>query len=72
MAKPSYGGWVSFTVHLAKKYGFPLYKIGKRTERLKNGESKLIGFFMGQAMKSLKGNANPKLIQEILKKYIGK
>ena len=41
-------------------------------ERLKNGESKLIGFFMGQAMKSLKGNANPKIIQEILKKYIGK
>ena len=37
MAKPSYGGWVSFTVHLAKKYGCSLYKIGKRTEKLKNG-----------------------------------
>ena len=26
MAKPAYGGWGAFTVHLALKYGFPLYK----------------------------------------------
>ena len=47
MAKPSYGGWVSFTVHLAKKYGFPLYKIGKRTERMKNGEFRMRNFGYG-------------------------
>ena len=39
--------------------------------RLKNGESKLIGFFMGQIMKEVKGNANPKSIKEFINKYIG-
>jgi len=32
MAKPIYGGWVTFTSHLALKCGADLYKIGKRTE----------------------------------------
>ena len=32
MAKPIYGGWVTFTSHLALKYDAQLYKIGKRTE----------------------------------------
>ena len=32
MAKPIYGGWVTFTSHLSLKYGSDLYKIGKRTE----------------------------------------
>ena len=32
MAKPIYGGWVTFTSHLALKYNSKLYKIGKRTE----------------------------------------
>ena len=32
MARPIYGGWVSFTAHLALKYSLPLYKIGSRTE----------------------------------------
>lgn len=41
MAKPSYGGWVSFTTHLALKYNLKLYKVGKRTEKLKNGDSRL-------------------------------
>jgi len=43
------------------------------TERFKNGEKKLTGFFMGQIMKATKGTANPKtttkLLQELLKKY---
>ena len=39
--------------------------------RLKNGESKLVGFFMGQIMKEVKGKANPKSIQESINKYIG-
>ena len=33
MAKPRFGGWVSFTAHLAQKYHADLYKITKRTER---------------------------------------
>lgn len=33
LAKPIYGGWVSFSVHLAKKYNYRLYKVAKRTEK---------------------------------------
>ena len=32
MAKPIYGGWVTFTAHLSLKCSAELYKIGKRTE----------------------------------------
>ena len=31
-----------------------------------NGKNKLLGFFVGQAMKKTKGKANPKLLNEIL------
>jgi hypothetical protein len=44
LAKPIYGGWVSFTAHLAKKYDLKLYKIGNKTEVLKNGNVKLRPF----------------------------
>ena len=32
MARPIYGGWVTFTAHLSLKYSLPLYRIGSRTE----------------------------------------
>ena len=32
MAKPIYGGWVTFTSHLCLKYNCKLFKIAKRTE----------------------------------------
>jgi glycosyltransferase involved in cell wall biosynthesis len=32
MARPIYGGWVSFTAHLSLKYSLPLFKIGSKTE----------------------------------------
>ena len=32
MAKPPYGGWVSFTAHLANKFNYPLYKVTNNTE----------------------------------------
>ena len=35
LAKPIYGGWVTFTAHLSKKYEYPIYKITKRTEKNK-------------------------------------
>ncbi len=38
--------------------------------RLKNGEMKLIGFFIGQIMKEAKGKVDPKSVQEIIKKII--
>ncbi|MCS7163689.1 MAG: Asp-tRNA(Asn)/Glu-tRNA(Gln) amidotransferase subunit GatB [Thermodesulfovibrio sp.] len=42
----------------------------KEVERLKNGEEKLIGFFVGQVMKITKGKANPKLVNELLFKLL--
>jgi hypothetical protein len=33
MAKPIYGGWVSFTAHLSLKKNNKIYKIGNRTEK---------------------------------------
>lgn len=35
LAKPIYGGWVSFTSHLSRKENIPLYKVGARTEKKK-------------------------------------
>jgi len=35
--------------------------------RFKDGDNKLIGFFVGQIMKITKGKANPKLVNDILK-----
>lgn len=40
MAKPIYGGWVSFTAHLSKKFNYPLYKISNKTE----GKSRDYGY----------------------------
>ena len=37
---------------------------------LKAGNERLIGFFVGQAMKKSGGKANPKIIQDILKKLL--
>ena len=47
MAKPPYGGWVSFTAHLARKYNANLYKIGNKTESKNNGEPTLRDFGYG-------------------------
>jgi len=37
-------------------------------ERLKNGEKKLIGFFVGQVMKAMRGKGDPKQINKLLQK----
>jgi aspartyl-tRNA(Asn)/glutamyl-tRNA(Gln) amidotransferase subunit B len=42
------------------------------TERFKNGERKLTGFFMGQIMKSTKGTADPKKTAKLLNQLINK
>ncbi len=41
------------------------------TERLRNGEKKLVGFFVGQVMKKSRGKANPGLVNQLLTKKIG-
>jgi aspartyl-tRNA(Asn)/glutamyl-tRNA(Gln) amidotransferase subunit B len=40
------------------------------SKRLKNGEKKLIGFFMGKIMKASNGTADPKKIAQILNKSL--
>jgi len=32
LAKPVYGGWVTFTAHLSHKLNAPIYKIAQRNE----------------------------------------
>ena len=40
-------------------------------ERYKAGDKKLMGFFVGQAMKATKGSGNPKEINALLVKLLG-
>jgi aspartyl-tRNA(Asn)/glutamyl-tRNA(Gln) amidotransferase subunit B len=47
--------------------------IAKNTSELEqyfNGKEKVFGFFVGQAMKMTQGKANPKSVNEILKKKL--
>jgi aspartyl-tRNA(Asn)/glutamyl-tRNA(Gln) amidotransferase subunit B len=39
-------------------------------ERYRNGEEKVFGFLVGQLMKAMRGKANPKVANEILKKKL--
>ena len=39
-------------------------------ERFRAGEEKLLGFFVGQVMKKTKGKANPKLLNDLLRKKL--
>jgi len=61
MAKPSYGGWVSFTAHLALKYNCNLYKIGNRTEVMKGGGPRLRNFGYGIDYQNLEAEDAAKL-----------
>ena len=36
----------------------------------RKGKTKLLGFFVGQIMKETRGKANPKLVNELLKKML--
>ena len=42
----------------------------KNVEAYKSGKDKFFGFFVGQVMKNSNGKANPKLVNEILKKKL--
>jgi len=43
----------------------------KEAESYRKGKSGLLSFFVGQVMKETKGKANPKIVQEVLKKKLG-
>jgi len=40
-------------------------------EAYKNGKTKLLGYFVGQVMKETRGKANPKIVNDLLKKILG-
>ena len=44
----------------------------KMVEQYLSGKDKLLGFFVGQAMKKSKGKANPQILNEILKERLSK
>lgn len=48
-----------------------LAKHTAEVERFKAGDEKLLGFFVGQLMKAMKGKANPQLANELLRKKLG-
>ena len=47
-----------------------LEKYPKEVQDYKNGKDKLMGFFVGQIMKETQGRANPKTLNEVLKKLL--
>jgi aspartyl-tRNA(Asn)/glutamyl-tRNA(Gln) amidotransferase subunit B len=38
--------------------------------KYKSGKTNLLGFFVGQTMKAMKGKANPELLNEIVKREL--
>ncbi len=42
----------------------------EEAERYKQGEEKLIGFFVGQVMKATRGKANPRLVNRIIRELL--
>ncbi|MCQ2790317.1 MAG: Asp-tRNA(Asn)/Glu-tRNA(Gln) amidotransferase GatCAB subunit B, partial [bacterium] len=43
----------------------------KEVESYKGGKVQLLGFFVGQVMKETKGRANPKSVNELVRKLLG-
>ncbi len=43
---------------------------GDNVEKYRNGRTNLLGFFVGSVMKETQGKANPKIVTEIVKKYL--
>jgi len=44
----------------------------KLVEDYREGKEQLLGFFVGQVMKATRGKANPKLVNELLRKSLSK
>lgn len=62
---------VSDEGEIAKIVEQVLSENAKAAEDVKNGETKAIGFLVGQVMKASKGKANPRLATELIKKQLG-
>jgi aspartyl-tRNA(Asn)/glutamyl-tRNA(Gln) amidotransferase subunit B len=65
-------GWVQVTDEAVIKQVVDkvLESYPKEVKDYKNGKTKLLGFFVGQIMKETRGKANPKMVNDILKKRL--
>ncbi len=61
---------ISDTSELAKIIEEILSKNPKQVEEYKGGKDKVLGFFVGQVMRATKGQANPALVNKILKEKL--
>ena len=61
---------VSDESEIEKAVDEALAKNPGEVERFRAGDEKLMGFFVGQIMKATKGKANPKIVNELLKKKL--
>ena len=43
----------------------------KQVEQYRSGKTATLGWFVGQVMKATRGQANPQMLQELLKKELG-
>jgi len=43
----------------------------KQVEQFRGGKTAVMGFFVGQVMKATRGQANPQLVQDVLKRELG-
>lgn len=63
-ARPQYGGWVTFTAHMALKYELDLHKVGNRTEVKADGSLWLRDFGYGARYQ----NIAPKDVKQVAQK----
>jgi aspartyl-tRNA(Asn)/glutamyl-tRNA(Gln) amidotransferase subunit B len=56
---------------LDKLVGEVLEKNPKEVDAFRRGKTKLMGFFVGEVMKATRGQANPKAVNELLRKKLG-
>lgn len=61
---------ISDTGAIGKEIDSILAMFPSEISRYRSGETKLMGFFVGETMKLMKGKGNPKVINEILKKKL--
>jgi aspartyl-tRNA(Asn)/glutamyl-tRNA(Gln) amidotransferase subunit B len=61
---------ISDTGELEKIVGEVLDANPSQVESYKNGQEKLLGFFVGQVMAKTKGQANPKVVNDLLRKNL--
>ena len=56
---------------IEKLCGEVLAKNADKVEQYKKGKQALFGFFVGQVMKATRGQANPRRVNDTLKKLLG-